>query len=97
MAFTDYLRRVIGGNNRLNDYQKNVIMEKYTTWNDYEWEADETMEKFQRLICVMLGILHENEVDDVEDEEVAELWEALSVSGGHQAELKFAKDDFADY
>jgi hypothetical protein len=62
--FSNYIRAVIAQNSALNEAQKEKILDKFTECNNGEWSVDSTQSRFNRLACVMLGILNYEHIRD---------------------------------
>lgn len=61
LDFATYIRAVIEQNDLLGADQKDAILEKFTERNLDTWSVEETQSRFNRLVCVMLGILNYEE------------------------------------
>lgn len=58
--FVNYIQEAISTNSKLSVEQKELILEKYTGWNDDKWTTTEINMRFHRLAFVMLGVLCPN-------------------------------------
>lgn len=55
--FITYLLQFIDSHQQLTDEQKLALREKYSLFDNDNWNAEETNERFYRLMLVMLGVL----------------------------------------
>ena len=62
--FFNYIRVVIAQNKALNAAQIEEIIDKFTECNDGAWSVESTQSRFNRLACVMLGILNYEFISD---------------------------------
>lgn len=56
-----YIQRLIESNPKLDDNQKELLLNEYTECNGGLWTVSETNQRFQRLLFVKLGILRKKD------------------------------------
>jgi len=64
LHFFNYLRLVIEKNQNLTPVQKEEVLEKFTERNDDRWSLESTQGRFNRLVCVMLGVLNYDSISN---------------------------------
>lgn len=64
LHFFNYMRLVMTNNSQLSEEQRAALIEKFTERNQETWSAAETETRFQRLVCVMLGVLNYDPIGD---------------------------------
>jgi hypothetical protein len=62
--FSTYICAVIEQNTALSEAQKEEIIDKFTECNQGSWTAESTQSRFNRLACVMLGILNYETINE---------------------------------
>jgi len=72
--FGNYMRAILLKNKNLTAAEAEAILEKFTSSNDGEWEPEECIHKFHRLMFVMQGVMRMKAISgdwmEVEDDEV---------------------------
>lgn len=62
--FGTYIQQVIISHEKLTKEEREILLDKYTSCNDWTWTQVDTEHRFHRLMFLMLGILRKNQ--DVE-------------------------------